>query len=225
MDAAVCSTHGDSPKEPPRSYLVWYLVAPITADHDHVIEFDVAVHDTDGAAGTVVHVAESELDQPLSLPACTCSVLLEPAARSPVVFDRLVCSVHVESSELVWYLAAPTGAFQVQVIDDAPAVHETDGAVGVVVHVAESEADQPPAFPACTYSVLAEPAASPLAVFERVVCWVHVESSGLVWYLVAPAGAGHDQVIDDALVVHDTDGTTGIVVQDSESDDDHVPET
>ena len=51
------------------------------------------------------------------------------------------------------YLVAPTTIGQVQVIDDVVREHDTDGADGIVVQVAEPELDQPEAFPACTYNV------------------------------------------------------------------------
>ena len=71
FDSPVCSTQDLSK---PAVWLVRYLVAPVTADHDHVIELAAAEHDTDGADGIVVQVAEPELDQPEAFPACTYNV-------------------------------------------------------------------------------------------------------------------------------------------------------
>ncbi|WP_419930404.1 hypothetical protein [Candidatus Poriferisocius sp.] len=102
-----------------------------------MIESASAVHDTDGAPGIVVQVAGPDDDQPEVFPACTYSVPEAPADRLSLVFDRPECSDHVELSELVWYFVAPTTIRQVQVIESASAVHDTDGAPGIVVQVAE----------------------------------------------------------------------------------------
>ena len=226
FDREACSTH---PESSPAVWLVWYLVAPVTAGHDHVIELEAAVHDTDGAAGTVAHAAEPEPDQPPVLPACTYSVALAPAERPLEDFDRPVCSVHVESSELVRYLVAPTGAFQIQLIDDTPAVHDTDGEAGTgreVVQVAASVPDQPAVLPATTCRVSWEPPDRPLRVFDAPTCSTHsvcprpVPRSYLVWYLVAPVTAGQDHVIELEVAVHDTDGAAGTVVHAAESEAD-----
>ena len=49
------------------------------------------------------------------------------------------------------------------------------------------------------------PADRPVRDFDVAVCSTHVEPSELVRYFVAPATAPHDQVIVDAVAVHDTD--------------------
>ncbi|MDE0614646.1 MAG: hypothetical protein OXI32_09560 [bacterium] len=71
-----------------------YFVAPVGAFHVQVIESASAVHVTDGAAGIVVHVAESVLDQPPALPACTSSFSKAPADNSSLSLDVPVCSDH-----------------------------------------------------------------------------------------------------------------------------------
>ena len=220
MDRSVCSAHSPTPRLPPRSNLVRYFVAPLTEAHDHVIESASAVHDTDGAAGIVVHVAESELDQPEAFPACTNRTSVVPADRSSNVFDRPVSSDHSAKGRAVRYFVAPVTAGHVKVTESTSAIHETDGAAGIVVHVAESELDQPEAFPACAYSVALTPADKLVVDFDRPVCSDHVESSELVRYFVAPVTAGHVKVTESASAVHETDGAGGmgvVVVQVCES--------
>ena len=197
-----------------------YFVAPVGAFHVQVIESASAVHDTDGAAGILVQVAESEPDQPAVLPACTYSVALAPADNPVVDFDRPDCPVHAELSELVRYFVAPDTAGHDHMIESASAVHDTTGAGGicrVVVQVAESVVDHPAVLPACTYNVAFAPADKLLVDFHRPDCSVHAELSELVWYFVAPVTAGHVQVIDDEVAVHETTGAAGIVVQVAES--------
>ena len=205
------------------------MVAPAGASQAQVTDDTPAVHDTDGAGGTVVHAAESDADQPLELPACTYSVAVAPAERPLEDFDRPVCSVHVESSELARYLVAPAGASQAQTMDDTPAVHDTEGAGGAdreVVQVAASVPDQPAALPATTCRVNWEPPDSPVLTLVAPVCSTHsvcprsVPRSYLVWYLVAPVTAGQDHVIELEVAVHDTDGAGGTVVHAAESDAD-----
>ncbi|WP_419930406.1 hypothetical protein [Candidatus Poriferisocius sp.] len=197
------------------SELVWYFVAPVTAGQVQVIESSSAVHDTSGTGGTdrvVVQDSESVPDQPESLPACTSSVSEMPADSSSRVFDRPVCSDHWPTpswpprSNLVWYFVAPITDPHDQVIESSSAVHDTDGGAGIVVHIAESDDDQPESLPACTCSVALTPADKLVVDFERPVCSDHVESSELVWYFVAPVTAGHDQEIEFELAVHDTSG-------------------
>ena len=173
LDRPVCSDHCPTPNWPPRSNLVRYFVAPDTAGHVQVIESASAVHDTSGGDGIVVQVAESEPDQPAVLPACTYRVALTPADKLAVDTDRPVCSDHVESSELVWYLVAPDTADQVQVIESASALHDTSGAGGIVVQVAESDDDQPAVLPACTSSFTEAPADRLSLVLDRPVCSDH----------------------------------------------------
>ena len=66
---------------------------------------------------------------------------LTPADKLVVDFDRLACSDHVESSELVWYFVAPGGAFHDQVIESASAMQDTDSSVleGTVTDPAETQ--------------------------------------------------------------------------------------
>ncbi|MDE0614644.1 MAG: hypothetical protein OXI32_09550 [bacterium] len=205
------------------------MVAPVTAGHDQVIESASALHDTTGAGGTVVHVAESDDDQPAAFPACTSSVNEVPADKLLLAFDRPVCSDHVELSELVRYLVAPVTAGHDQVIEVDVDVHVTDGTAGIVVHVPESVLDQPESLPACTSSFSKAPADRSSLTFDRPVCsdqgpapsWP--PKSNLVLYFVAPVTAGQVQVIESASAVHDTTGEGGIVVQVAESESDHVP--
>ena len=75
------------------------------------------------------------------------------------------------------YFVAPTTIGHDQLIDDAVAVHDTEGADGIVVQAAESDADQPEALPTCTYNVEVKPADKPVRDFDRPVCSTHAESS------------------------------------------------
>ncbi|MDE0614645.1 MAG: hypothetical protein OXI32_09555 [bacterium] len=123
-------------------------------------------------------------------------------------------------------MVAPVTPDHDHVTESASAVHDTDGAPEIVVHVAEPEPDQPEAFPACTYSVNDVPADKLLLAFDRPDCSDHVESSELVWYFVAPDTAGQLQVIEPASAVHETSGAGGmgrVVVQVSESVLDQPP--
>ncbi|WP_419930403.1 hypothetical protein [Candidatus Poriferisocius sp.] len=56
------------------------------------------------------------------------------------------------------------------VIESASAVHDTDGAAGIVVQAAESVPDQPAALPACTCRVSWTPPDSSSYEFEVLVC-------------------------------------------------------
>ena len=53
------------------------------------------------------------------------------------------------------------------------AVHDTEGAGGIVVQAAESEADQPEALPACTYNVELKPVDKPVRALDVPVCSTH----------------------------------------------------